>query len=55
MKDFFFLVVFIIGLVFLLHYLRKREVEKFMESDIEGFQTLNQKRQRLKKPDPIIA
>ena len=55
MKDFFFLVVFITGLVFLLHYLRKREVEKFMESDIEGFQTLNQKRQLLKKPDPIIA
>ena len=55
MKGFFFFVVFITGFVLLLRYLRKREVESFMESDMADFQTFRQTHEVLKKPDPIIA
>jgi len=55
MKDFFFFVVFITGFVLLLRYLRKREVESFMESDMVDFQTFRQTHEVLKKPDPIIV
>jgi hypothetical protein len=55
MKGFFFFVVFIAGFVMLLRYLRKREVESFMESDMADFQTFKQTHETPKKPDPIIA
>lgn len=55
MKGFFFLVVFVAGFVLLLRYLRKRELESFMESDLDDFQTFRQTQEALKKPDPIIA
>ena len=55
MKGFFFFVVFITGVVLLLRYLRQREVESFMDSDMEDFQTFRQTHETLTKPDPIIA
>jgi hypothetical protein len=55
MKGFFFFLVIITGLVLLLRYLRKREVESFMESDMADFQTFRQTHEVLKKPEPIIA
>jgi hypothetical protein len=39
MKVFFLFFVFIVGFVFLLRYLRKREVALFFESGMVGFQT----------------
>ncbi|HAT28479.1 MAG TPA: hypothetical protein DCS89_15790 [Gammaproteobacteria bacterium] len=55
MKGFFLFVVFTTGFVLLLRYLRKREVESFMESDMADFQTFRQTHEVLKKPDPITA
>ena len=55
MKGFFLFVVFTTGFVLLLRYLRKREVESFMESDMADFQTFRQTHEVLKKPDSIIA
>jgi hypothetical protein len=55
MKGFFFVVVFITGFVLLLRYLRKREVESFMESDRADFKTFRQTHEVLKKPEAIIV
>jgi hypothetical protein len=55
MKGFFFFVVFIAGFALLLRYLRKREVDSFMDSDMVDFQTFKQTHEAPKKPDPIIA
>ena len=37
----------------LLRYLRKREVESFMESDMVGFQPFRQTHEVSKEPDPL--
>ena len=55
MKVFFLFFVFIVGFVFLLRYLRKREVALFFESGMVGFQTLRQMHGDPKKPDPMIT
>ena len=55
MKVFFLFFVFIVGFVFLLRYLRKREVALFFESGMVGFQTFRQMHGDLKKPDPMIT
>ena len=55
MKVFFLLFAFIVGFVFLLRYLRKREVALFFESGMVGFQTFRQMHGDLKKPDHMIT
>ncbi len=55
MKGFFFFVVFVTGFVLLLRYLRKREVESFLESDMVDFQTFKQTHETPGQPDPVMA
>ncbi|MFT7221744.1 MAG: hypothetical protein ACI8Z1_003366 [Candidatus Azotimanducaceae bacterium] len=53
MTGLFFTLVFFVLLAFGLRYIRKREVERFMEVDMVDFQTFDQ--QQRSKPDPLKA
>ena len=53
MTGLFFTLVFVVLLVVGLRYLRKREVERFMDVDMVDFQTFDQ--QQKSKPDPLEA
>ena len=55
MKGLFFLAVGIAALVWGLRYLRKREVEAFLDADMVDFHTFTQQQTRDDAPDPLMA
>ena len=55
MKALFFLVLVIVAIGYLLRYLRKREMDSFLDADMVEFQSFSQKRVESTEPDPLVA
>lgn len=55
MKALFFLVLVTLAIGYLLRFLRKREMDAFLDADMVGFQSSGQKKIESAEPDPLNA
>lgn len=56
MKTLFVIGLIIVGIIYLLRYLRQREVNAFLDTDMMDFQTFDlQQKKEQKTPDPLMA